>query len=353
MSSPPAGSLVPSWPRLRIATDCSGLGSPLWTLRRMGLRFRHLWASDIDKGARSMLRQYCEPERLFRSIYLHHSERLPTPDVYIVGFPCQPFSGAGQRQGFDCLGGRIFFKVLDVIKKTKPLAFLLENVGGLETIGNGECIKMILRSLRELGTYNIYHQVLNTKDHGIPHNRPRCFFVGILKENDLGTFAFPHAIPTPDIQEFLDPRQGRPSFADLPPPSQGIARANVLHFLRQLEDKGQDPFFEPWVIECDASQDFGKVMLGVTPCLTRSRYKGHWLASYGRRINTAEALRLQGHDDDLEPVVTERQFRMMLGNSMSLNVLERLLCRLLPAAGLTPPLLDSYEGRGHKRDLEC
>jgi DNA (cytosine-5)-methyltransferase 1 len=163
---------------LLIATDCSGLGSPLCTLRRMGLRYRHLWASDIDKGARSMLHQHCKPERIFRSIYSHHSERLPTPDVYIVGFPCQPFSGAGQRHGFDCLGGRIFFEVLDVIKKTKPRAFLLENVVGLETIGNGECIKIILRLLRKLSTHNIYHQVLNTKDHGIPHNRPRCFFRG-------------------------------------------------------------------------------------------------------------------------------------------------------------------------------
>jgi DNA (cytosine-5)-methyltransferase 1 len=279
--------------------------------------------------------------------------RLPAPDVYIVGFPCQPFSGAGQRHGFNSLGGRIFFEVLDVIKKTKPRAFLLENVVGLETIGNGECIKIILRLLRKMSTHNIYHQVLNTKDHGIPHNRPRCFFVGILKENDLGTFAFPDAIPCPDIQEFLDPRHGRPSFADLPPPSQGTARAKVVHCLRKLEDNGHDPFFEPWVIDCNASRDFGSMMSGMTPCLTRSRYQGHWLTSYGRRINTAEALRLQGHNDDLEPVVTERQLRMLLGNSMSLNVLERLFCRLLPAAGLTPQLLDSYAVRGHKRDLEC
>ena len=97
--------------------------------------------------------------------------------------------------------------------------------------------------------------------------------------------------------------------------------------------KGGDPFYEPWIMDCDGSPSFTKAFMGVSPCITRSRGQGHWLSCMGRRMNLKEVLRLQGFADSFENVVTERQLRLMLGNGMSLNVLERILCRLLPAAG--------------------
>jgi site-specific DNA-cytosine methylase len=248
---------------LLVATDCSGLGSPLLAMRRMGVRFHHLWASDIDKDARKMIREHGPPDRLYRSIYDHEREQLPTPDVYIVGFPCQPFSGAGHRQGLSSPEGQIFFRVLEVIEQTRPRVFILENVSGMETTRNGDCVRQILRCLYDLGTHNIYHQLMNTKDHGVPQNRPRLYFVGILHQHDQGTFVFPPMIPLRDIRGFLDTRDRRPSYAELPPPSASTARNNVLHFLHQFDAQGKDPFFEPWVIECDASRDFAKAMLGV------------------------------------------------------------------------------------------
>jgi DNA (cytosine-5)-methyltransferase 1 len=329
---------------LLVATDCSGLGSPVLVLQRMGLPYRHIWASDPEKACRTTLRHHCAPEMLYRSIYDRPDEGLQQPDLYIVGFPCQTFSGAGLRLGFAGAGGNIFFKVLETIRLTRPKAFLLENVEGLRFTDQGRCLESIVESLLLLGSYNIYWQVLNTKDHGIPHNRARVFFVGILRGNDNGSFSFPIPSPNVDIRQFLDRRQGRPSFADLPPASSITARGNVLEFLNRIEASGIDPFYEPWVIDCDGSPGFTKAFPGVSPCITRARHRGHWLTSMGRRMTLQEALRLQGFDDCFENPVSERQLRMMLGNAMSLNVLERIFCSLLPAAGLSGSLLDPLIG---------
>jgi DNA (cytosine-5)-methyltransferase 1 len=347
-SGPPVAAdpvvALTSVPPLLVATDCSGLGSPILALERMGLPWRHIWASDVEKACRTMLRRHCAPDHLYRSIYDRPDEGMQQPDLYAVGFPCQPFSRAGLRLGFEGAGGTIFFKVLQTIRLTRPKAFLLENVAGLCSADQGRCMDSIVDSLQLLGTHTIYWQVLNTKDHGIPHNRARVFFVGILLGHDNGSFAFPSPSPMVDIRQFLDRRHGRPSFADLPPAGQATARSNVLQALHTIEAAGRDPFHEPWIIDCDGSDDYTKAFPGLSPCIARARTNGHWLTSMGRRMSLQEVLRLQGFDDCFLNVVTERQLRMMLGNSMSLNVLERIFCRLLPAAGLSGPLLDPLIG---------
>ena len=146
---------------LLVATDCSGLGSPVLVLQRMGLPYRHIWASDSEKACRTVLRLHCAPERLYRSIYDRTGEQLLHPDLYVVGFPCQPFSGAGLRLGFAGTGGTILFKVLETIRLTRPKAFLLENVEGLRSADQGRCLETIVDSLLSLGSHNIYWQVFN------------------------------------------------------------------------------------------------------------------------------------------------------------------------------------------------
>jgi DNA (cytosine-5)-methyltransferase 1 len=347
MAIPVAADPPVAWtvsPTLLVATDCSGLGSPLLVLQRMGLPWRHIWASEGVKACRTMLQRHCHPEQLYTSIYDRPDEGMQQPDLYVVGFPCQPFSGAGLRQGFHCENGTIFFKVLETIRVTRPKAFLLENVVGLCSTEHGQCMERILDSLVSLRLYTIHWRVLNTKDHGIPHNRARVFFVGILHGHGDGSFAFPSPSPNVDFRQFLDRRHGRPSFADLPPASQATARQNVFQALHNIEAAGNDPFYEPWIIDCDGGPAYTKAWLGLSPCITRARSNGHWLTCMGRRMSLQEALRLQGFDDRFVSVVSDRQMRVMLGNCMSLNVLERIFCSLLPAAGLTGPLRDPLIG---------
>ena len=155
----------------------------------------------------------------------------------------------------------------------------------------------------------------------------------------------PRPVPPVSIEAFLAPRAERPSITALPPTSQTTARQNVIAAMRDLQDQGRDPYEECWVIDCDSSVGRAGMMLGIAPCLTRSRAAlGHWVSNRGRRLSTSEMCWLQGLRADIGFHVPDSAFRGLLGNSMSQNVLERLLCQVLPAAGLwdSSALRDRY-----------
>ena len=203
------------------------------------------------------------------------------------------------------------------------------------SVDNGECFRLIWQTLCSLPQYNVHYQVLNTKDHGVPQNRPRIFFVGIRKDCDRGSFRFPDPLPrAPSVELFLDARPRRPSFADLPPISAGTARRNVFSLVTSIGDRGHDPFNEPWILDCDSSSERAKGFFDISPCLTRSRGQGHWITSRGRRLNVAEMLRLQGWFGSFQQVCPDSQLGKLLGNAMSANVLQRIYCSLLPAMGM-------------------
>ncbi len=114
---------------------------------------------------------------------------IPEYDVLLAGFPCQTFSIAGKKEGFkDETRGTIFFYIADIIEKTKPKAFLLENVEGLVRHNRGKTFKTILTVLQEELGYKVEWDILNARDFGVPQNRPRVFIAGFA--NDV-EFTFP------------------------------------------------------------------------------------------------------------------------------------------------------------------
>ena len=111
-----------------------------------------------------------------------NEEEIPDFDVLVAGFPCQPFSSIGKRQGFEhATQGTLFYDVLRIILNKKNKAFLLENVPGLITHDKGNTFKTILDSLDEAG-YKIYYKILNAVDFGVPQNRKRIYIVGFRKD---------------------------------------------------------------------------------------------------------------------------------------------------------------------------
>ncbi len=113
-------------------------------------------------------------------------------DVLCAGFPCQAFSIAGKRGGFDDTRGTLFFDVAQIIKKHKPKAFFLENVKGLRGHDKGKTLKTILNVLRnDLGYYVPDPEIVNAKDYGVPQNRERIFIVGFSKSMKVNSFVYP------------------------------------------------------------------------------------------------------------------------------------------------------------------
>jgi DNA (cytosine-5)-methyltransferase 1 len=122
---------------------------------------------------------------------------IPKHDILLGGFPCQPFSNAGLKQGFDDTRGTLFFDVARIIDYRKPSMILLENVKGFVNHDKGRTMKIVTETLEELG-YNVFYKVLNARDFGVPQNRERIYIVGINKRK-LGSIGF--VFPTPPYKE--------------------------------------------------------------------------------------------------------------------------------------------------------
>ncbi len=116
-------------------------------------------------------------------------------DVLCAGFPCQAFSIAGKRGGFDDTRGTLFFDVAEIIKKKKPKAFFLENVKGLRNHDKGKTLETILNVLRnDLNYYVPDPKIINAKDFGVPQHRERIFIVGFRKDLKINEFSYPKPI---------------------------------------------------------------------------------------------------------------------------------------------------------------
>ena len=112
-------------------------------------------------------------------------EQLPDFDLLVGGFPCQSFSIAGARKGFDDTRGTLFFEIARIAAVKKPKYLYLENVPGLLNHDSGKTFETILRTLDELG-YDVCWQVLNSKNFGVPQSRNRVFIIGYNREKCAG-----------------------------------------------------------------------------------------------------------------------------------------------------------------------
>jgi DNA (cytosine-5)-methyltransferase 1 len=135
--------------------------------------------SEINKYAIQIYEKHFPKTKNFGDITKIIASELPDFDLLVGGFPCQAFSIAGKRGGFDDTRGTLFFDVARILKEKQPRNFILENVKGLLSHDNGRTFKTIINTLTELG-YCVEWQVLNAKNFGIPQNRERVFIIGHL-----------------------------------------------------------------------------------------------------------------------------------------------------------------------------
>jgi DNA (cytosine-5)-methyltransferase 1 len=150
-----------------------------------------VFSAEIDKYAcktyETNFREnpYCDVSTL-------DANTLPDFDILCAGFPCQPFSLAGHRKGFQDTRGTLFFDIERILEVKQPKAFILENVKGLVNHDKGKTLQVILETLEKKLNYKVFYKVLNSKDYAVPQNRERIYIIGFRDHNV--DFVFPSPI---------------------------------------------------------------------------------------------------------------------------------------------------------------
>jgi len=274
--------------------------------KAFGHQIEFVFSSEIDKYARITY------ENNFGDIphgditKIDHQD-IPSFDILLAGFPCQPFSHAGLKKGFDDIRGTLFFDITKIVELHRPKIVFLENVKGFRNHDKGNTFAVMKRTLNELG-YSVFAEVLNAKDFGVPQNRERIYIVAFLDKVD---FSYPI------------------------PPKEKIKLGNILeknidkkytisdklwagHQRRKIEHK-------------EKGNGFGYSLFN-----EKSEYTSTISARYykdgseiliaqkdnnPRKVTPREAARLQGFPEDFAIVVSDNQAYRQFGNSVAVPVI--------------------------------
>ena len=158
----------------------SGIGGFEYGLQQSKHEFENVGFSEIDKYAVSIYERHYPNHTNYGDATKINTKDLQDFEFLVGGFPCQAFSIAGKRKGFNEARGTLFFEIARVLKDKRPKYFLLENVKGLLSHEGGATLQTIFEVLDELG-YDVSWAIYNSKDYGVPQNRERIFIKGYIR----------------------------------------------------------------------------------------------------------------------------------------------------------------------------
>ena len=252
---------------------------------------------------------------------------IPDHDILLAGFPCQPFSIIGDKQGFADTRGTLFFDIARILKRKQPTAFLLENVKQLLTHDKGGTFAVIEEQLSQLG-YTTYHKVLNALDFGLPQKRERIFIVGFREPI---AFEFPKPIGGyKPLSEILEPDE------DI---EQSLFASARIQESRREKCKGTPFFPSIW-----HENKGGNISVLPFSCALRAGASYNYLLVNGvRRPSSRELLRLQGFPEDFEVVGNMMQVRKQTGNSVAIPVIHAIAEKMLQALEQRKPMIKPEE----------
>jgi len=204
---------------------------------------------------------------------------IPDFDILCAGFPCQPFSQAGYKLGFEDTRGTLFFNIAEIIKEKQPKAFFLENVRGLLKHDDGKTFEVIDRVIRDLG-YSLHHKIVRASDFNLPQHRPRLFMVGFKDSSTMFDF------PTPQPLTFK---------------MKDIFNAEKVNkeigFTLRVGGRGSN-------------------------INDRRNWEFYMVDGEVKRISIVEAKKMQGFPEDYIFPVSEIQAMKQLGNSVAINAVQ-------------------------------
>lgn len=266
---------------------------------------------DFDKACKTTFDANYEDEMVLGDISELPPESYPDHDVLVGGFPCQAFSVAGYRKGFNEKRGTLFFNLADILHVKQPRAFMFENVKGLVGHDGGNTLEVILRTLRQdLGYYVPDPKVLNSWNYGCPQNRERIFIVGFKEEND---FEFPDKQDhSGDIWSILDDNVD-PKYEMVGPFNEYLSEDECVIEPNQVYQKRFN-----YVRKHSNPRRSPTLVTGMTPTFIRDPK-----TDVVRRLTPAECFRVQGFKDFVIPEgMGDTQLYKQAGNSVSVPVIK-------------------------------
>nr|QBK86871.1 MAG: uncharacterized protein LCMAC103_02090 [Marseillevirus LCMAC103] len=336
---------------LRVGTDCSGIEAPLFALQKLKVRYSHEFSCEIDRHATATLLANHKPKKFYKDITARSIKSTPSVDLYVCGFPCQPFSTAGGKKGFQDPRGTIFDYCCRYIKHHRPKVYVLENVPGLLTHDQGRTMETIERCLNKIRGYVITKLVLNALDYGLPQRRRRLFIVGRRADIVRRPLATPAPVPlrfritTLPAQTAEPPitRKTHPHLFRLSPCETDPRKFAALRRKYKLTHLEKHP-----VVARLYSLSFLASGLNVSPTLTAidSQY---YVTSLKRKFSPREALALQGFPPRMKIVVSDRQVFKQAGNSIAIDVLVHLFREIFASTSLRSKKTKATDGKSSSR----
>lgn len=258
---------------------------------------------------------------------------VPEFDICLAGFPCQAFSLAGQRKGFDddykgICRGTLFLDVARICEKHKPKVIFCENVKGLTIHDKGRTFKIITKTFEDLG-YKVFSRILNSKDFGVPQNRERIYIVAFRNDIAPEKFIFPEK--TDDTKRLIDIQEEEPV------PAKYYLSDVYLETLRKHrarhEAKGNGFGYEirDWndiagAIVCGGMGRERNLVIDhrQTDLTPTTHIKGEINKEGIRKMTPREWARLQGFPDDFVLTLADTHLYKQFGNSVTVNVIQAI-----------------------------
>lgn len=250
------------------------------------------------------------------------AENIPEHDIILAGFPCQAFSVAGLKKGFEDTRGTLFFDVARIAKHHKPKLIFLENVKGFKNHDKGNTFKVVKKTLEDLG-YQVFADVLNAKHFGVPQNRERIYIVAFLKEamNNKIDLDFEKIKQTKKISKVGDILE-----KTIEPKYTISDRIWAGHQRRKLEHKAKGNGFGYSIFNEQSeytSTISARYYKDGSEILIEQKNKNP------RKLTPREAGRLQGFPDSFKIPVSDTQAYKQFGNSVAVPVIEELAKNIL------------------------
>ena len=289
--------------------------------------FNTIWANDFDKFAVQTYKANVNENIIHGDIRLV-KDNIPQHDILVGGFPCQPFSTLGKLQGFEDEQerGTLFFEIMDIITRYNTKVVVLENVKNLVNHDSGKTFERIKRELDEAG-YDVFAEVLNSKDFGIPQRRNRIFIVAFNREFfRTGEFVFPEKVQLEiTTQDLLD------------------ENVEEKYFLtKKLEKTILGYGTKGYIAKPTIDMPISKTLTATMHKMHRASQDNYVTDERNftinvidkenripiRKLTPNECRQLQGFPGDWEQVVSDCQAYKQFGNAVTVDVAYKVACQI-------------------------